>query len=496
MNTTAARSRQWFDVDRKGLAKLMERRGKAFVLHELVQNCLDTEATKVEIQVEALPMSRTLSRISVEDDDAEGFKDLRHAFTLFAESLKKGDPEKRGRFNLGEKYVLALCEEGMIASTKGSVTFSKRGRTVSKVNRRARGSKFSAIIRATAADVRDLEAAAKNLIPPLGKSIWYNGMQLPQRLAVASFETVLPTEIADAEGVLRRSERKCRLEVYECRAGEEAQVYEMGIPVVATQDRWIYNVLQKVPLNADRDNVTPSFLQRVRTAVINFMPHQLSKDDAAQGWVRDGAGSPDITPAAMEKVVELRYGQKRVIADPTDPEGTHRAVAEGYSVIHGGAMSKEEWNNVHRFNIAKPAGQVTPSPKPFSPDGKPLKFIDVQGWTDDMMRVVRYVSDLGARLLGHAPSVKITNDIAWGFGATFDGSMLILNLGRLGHSFFKDGPGAEVDRLLIHEFGHANGCSNHLSEAYHEALCKLGADLTSLAIREPAFFKSHGWRAV
>src|SRR5580765_1522266 len=101
MNTTASRSRQWFDVDREGLAKLMERRGKAFVLHELVQNCLDTEATKIEIQVEALPMSRTLTRISVEDDDPEGFKDLRHAFTLFAESLKKGDPEKRGRFNLG-----------------------------------------------------------------------------------------------------------------------------------------------------------------------------------------------------------------------------------------------------------------------------------------------------------------------------------------------------------------------------------------------------------
>jgi 3-(3-hydroxy-phenyl)propionate hydroxylase len=31
--------------------------------------------------------------------------DLTHAFTLFAESAKKGDAEKRGRFNLGEKLV-------------------------------------------------------------------------------------------------------------------------------------------------------------------------------------------------------------------------------------------------------------------------------------------------------------------------------------------------------------------------------------------------------
>lgn len=487
-------SRQWFDVDRDGLAKLMERRGKAFILHELVQNAWDTDATRVDIGLKSLESSRTLATITVEDDDADGFKDLRHAFTLFAESQKKEDPEKRGRFNLGEKYVLALCEEGLIASTTGSVQFSKHGRKVSRVNRRAAGSKFSAVIRATKADVLEISLAAFRLIPPSGKVTVFNGTPIARREPLERFETTLPTEQADAEGILRRTERKCFVEVHECQPGEEPSVYEMGIPVVSTGDRWHYNVLQKVPLNSDRDNVTPAYLQRLRVEVLNRMADRLTKDDAASYWVRDGAANQDVNHDAMEKVLDLRYGEKRVIADPTDPEGTSRAVAEGYAVIHGGSMSKDEWANVHRHGVAKPAGQVTPSPKPFSPDGKPLTFLPCEDWTDDMMRVVRYATDLGAKLLNSGPVVRITREVSWPFNAAFDGSCLILNLGRLGHSFFEEGPGPDVDRLMIHEFGHTDGCSNHLSDDYHEALCKLGAALTKLALTDPEFFRRHGWR--
>ena len=42
----------------------------------------------------------------------------------------------------------------------------------------------------------------------------------------------------------------------------------------------------------------------------------------------------------------------------------------------------------------------------------------------------------------------------------------------------------EVDRLLIHEFGHQYS-GDHLSEDYHEALCRLGAGLKRLALEKP-----------
>lgn len=50
----------WFDVDRKGLAKLMAGRSKAFVLYELLQNAWDQRVTQVSVTIAALPGRSTL----------------------------------------------------------------------------------------------------------------------------------------------------------------------------------------------------------------------------------------------------------------------------------------------------------------------------------------------------------------------------------------------------------------------------------------------------
>ena len=48
----------------------------------------------------------------------------------------------------------------------------------------------------------------------------------------------------------------------------------------------------------------------------------------------------------------------------------------------------------------------------------------------------------------------------------------------------KKGATEEVDRLLIHEFGH-EASGDHLSEDYHDALCRLGAGMKRLAMEKP-----------
>jgi hypothetical protein len=50
MHMTAATAGNWFDVDRDGLAKLLERRGgpgggKISLIHELISNAWDAEGT-------------------------------------------------------------------------------------------------------------------------------------------------------------------------------------------------------------------------------------------------------------------------------------------------------------------------------------------------------------------------------------------------------------------------------------------------------------------
>ena len=78
---------------------------------------------------------------------------------------------------------------------------------------------------------------------------------------MTTFETVLPTVLADDEGVLRKTTRKTLVSVYEPLDSETPTLYEMGIPVVETGDRYHVDIGQKVPLNMDRDNVTPAYLR-------------------------------------------------------------------------------------------------------------------------------------------------------------------------------------------------------------------------------------------
>jgi hypothetical protein len=131
----------WFDVDRKGLAKLIENRGKVFLLHELLQNALDTGCKNISMVLTPIEGQAACDLI-VCDDHPDGFKDISHAYTLFAESEKKSDPTKRGRFNFGEKIVLALCESACIFSTTQAVAFDPDGKRRTLRRRTAEGSVF------------------------------------------------------------------------------------------------------------------------------------------------------------------------------------------------------------------------------------------------------------------------------------------------------------------------------------------------------------------
>src|SRR5258707_138005 len=153
----------WLEVDLQGLAKLLVKRGKAFALFELIQNSWDTDATEVFVSLKPIPGVPKASLV-VEDDDPHGFQDISHAWTLFAESAKKADASKRGRFNLGEKLVLACCDSAIVSSTSGSVAFDKDGRHALR-SRRERGSRFEATIRMTREEYAAASRALATLIP-------------------------------------------------------------------------------------------------------------------------------------------------------------------------------------------------------------------------------------------------------------------------------------------------------------------------------------------
>jgi hypothetical protein len=345
----------WFEIDKDGLAAILERRGKAFALAELVSNAWDSGTDMVSITMDPLA-NRPAVQVEVEDW-GEGFDDLAHAYTMFARSRRAADAEKRGRFCLGEKLVLACCSQATIVSTGGGIEFDDGTRRKLK-DRRDVGTLFTGIIKMTRAEYDDAVAFLRRMIPPVATTL--DGVEIHRPDSLCRFTTRLPTEIADADGNLRRTMRQCEVEVYD--GSDDGEILEMGVPVVECDMPYRVNVLQKIPLNMDRDNVTPAFLKALQADVLNHMHDRLGSEEACEAWVAEAAADARASTEAVSSVVKQRFGERAVIAVPGDPMANAQAEANGYTVVHGGAMSSGLWANVRKGGSLLPSSRVFPTP--------------------------------------------------------------------------------------------------------------------------------------
>ena len=477
---------QWFSVDKAGLGFQAEEAGKGRLVGELIQNALDEPGvTKIDVKLAMVP-GQALAELTVEDDSEEGFKDLSHAYTLFATSNKRGNPEQRGQFNLGEKLVLAVCTRASITTTKGAVIFdADQGRTEQPDQKRERGSIFQGRIRMTADEYTQVCDYLRSLLLPDGIAVTFNGDRLMPRMPIQTFEASLETQIADSKGVMRPTTRKTVVSLYEPLPGEVAHLYEMGLPIVDSSDKWHVNVHQKVPLNKDRNNVPPRFLKAVRTIVLNEMLNSLTEDDANADWVRQASSDPNCSEEAIKKVLSLRFGDKFAGFDPNDKEAGKNFVAQGGTLVYGPMLSPQEWANAKKAGAIEPASKICPTPKPYGKeaDGKNVTIIPPDKWTPGMKSVADYAVFLGQELMQVPVTVTFVNTTN-AFLACYAPGELHFNLFRLSHAWFEGGITEEVDRLVIHEFGHQYS-GDHLSEQYHDALCLLGAKLKKLALAKP-----------
>jgi len=477
--------RGYFEVDRTGLAKILERKGKNFIIFEIIQNAWDQNVTTVDVTFEWIK-PRQAVRLVVTDDDPEGFQNLTHAYTLFAESSKKDDPTLRGVYNLGEKLVIACAVEAEILTTSGGIRFTKNGARKTLSKKTQKGSVFSAVIRITGTEYDKVCKSVKMLIPPRGIVTRFNEQVLKADAPVTSFEARLPTRIADKDGYIRNTMRKTQVDVYEVKKNETAFLYELGIPVVETGDTYHVDIQQKVPLNMDRDNVTPAYLKTVRTFVFNNTYDLLKESDVNKAWAREALSDKACKDDAVTRSLDLRFGKRRVIYDPSDPEANKKAVSEGYKVVYGSQFSKNAWDNIKRTGATLPAGQVTPA--------KPQGFTDaaIIEPTAQMNRVIRFSKTLAKKLMGvnlRTTVLEAKTTMSADYRSSRKEAHLRFNLTILGQSFFDDFPNnlKEVVNLLIHEFGHEY-CNNHLSAQYYVALTNLGARSTLLAVNEPEVF--------
>ncbi len=215
-------SASWFDVDKKGMRQLHEKEPKTFIIRELIQNAFDENITKCELQME---WQTGIATIIVEDDCPEGFKDISDAFTLFKHTSKREDVSKRGRFNLGEKQVISICEFAMVKTTKGVVSFDEKGRHYSTRAKRAAGSQITLVVKMKKSEFDECIAYCKSIYVPKNISfvvdVYGTKEELVYHTPHKKFTTQLPTEIQDEEGNFKKTARKTDVYVYKTDSAEK-----------------------------------------------------------------------------------------------------------------------------------------------------------------------------------------------------------------------------------------------------------------------------------
>lgn len=492
----------WVTVNLEGLANTLSELDRFRIIWELVQNAMDTDGAK-NIRVKLMKPRYSYSHLEVEDDDPKGFTDLRFGYELFADTPKRDDPTKAGRFTEGEKKFLALCKEASIVSTTGSVYFErlngKENRRMGTKKREA-GTLVTGEFEMTPLQYEAACSMLSMLVPHDGIRLTLeteDGSQnIEQREAIRSFKATLLTEFADkTTRKMTRKARETEIRLYELKDNETAHVYELGIPVVEIDCKWHIDVRQRIPLNSDRDNVTPAYKEALLGLVLNEAHDLLSKKDAEQDWVHTGLGSEEIDKEAFEDLKTKIHGEKTLIANPLDPESVSRGVSEGFNVIYPNSLSAGERENNKRYGTMQLSSMMFPTPKPYSddPNAPMVEVVPEEKWSAGMKLIHELTVKLAQRLMKCDLDVRYVNT-SNGFGACFGtgilGAQMDYNIRRLGRGFFDHGANEETLSLIIHEFAHYYE-RNHLSDKYYEACTDLGARLTLLALNDPKFFEKY-----
>jgi hypothetical protein len=483
-----------FEVDIKGFRQTLVDDAPR-ILCEPISNAFDTEATEVTV---SFSWTNGQATYFVKDNDLEGFTNLADAWTLFAPSTRSGDAHKRGRFGYGEKEFIAICYPGEveIRSTMGTVYFKGNERTRSG-KKMTSGSTVMARFRLTKAEADAFADRLASILVPEGLNfslmVDIPGHRLAApaeaRKPLKTVTATLATVNVDDDGNLRPTRRSTTVDIVEVLPHETPTIYELGMPVVAHDGRFHVNVHQKVPLNKDRDNVPPAYLRSLRELVLNNTYEFLSVTDAKSAWVTEAL--PKASSEALQTVVHAIHGKNAVIADPSNPEATKKAVEEGRVVVHGRQFTPETWKAIKANNIMRPAGQVIATNPVSSPDGKPP--IPVDKWTPRMHQLAAYAKAVSLHLIGREGDVEFqslalvpqNNGASRRIPAWYGSShTLTINLGVLGKHWPDKVSQEDLDSLLIHEFSHSRA-SDHYSEDFHETCCAFGAKLRSFKTTWP-----------
>lgn len=304
------------------------------LVSELVQNSWDEKATECRVDVEHRK-DGTLVRVS--DNNPDGFKDLRHAYTLFASTAKRSDPTKRGRFNLGEKLVFARAISAKVITTTGTICFDEASGRTHSDKRSATGSIVEALFPKWGTEEAAYALSFLTwLYPPKGISYYVGGVLVPHVEPFKTRACTLPTDCLETvagQSVMKRTKRKTEIHFLPLRDRcDTAYLFEMGIPVCPIEGKYDADVQQKVPLDKDRTMVPEAYLQDIYAEMLMALGQEIAPDSISSASMRMALEDTRTDPETAALLLKRCYGDRAVLQSH-DPDSDQQAVRAGATLV-------------------------------------------------------------------------------------------------------------------------------------------------------------------
>jgi hypothetical protein len=436
--------KKWFEVDIEGMREFHGSRQGWQLAKELVANSFDEETSFCDFQ---LTHNGKTAHLVVEDD-GPGFRNINDAYTILGSTYKRSRPDLRGRFNLGEKELIAVSNSAVVETVGKRVVFAAMGERREEPTNRKRGTRIELDLPWSNKKVEETITRMKRVLPPKGITYRVNGNTVPYREPCKEFEATLETVLLE-RGFMRKSMRKTWVHLHKPAFGDRPMLFELGIPVQAIGCAYHIDVKQKIPMNPNRDAVKAQFLKDLYAETLNHTIDEIPEEKIAQEWARQAIEDSRTTPEVVKKAVVKRFGEKIVLWS-SDTQANEKALESGYELVKPKELSPIERERFVEVAGIKHASDLFPNDSEKEKKSKPVEP------TPAMQVIAEYTKRIAPHIIGREIQVRFYSLFGEGVAASFNraSETLSFNVASLGYEWFEQGISSETTALILHELAH------------------------------------------
>lgn len=334
----------WIDVSLEGFAQQNAARPIEHLVKELLQNSLDSiESGEGHINLNTIPSENKDFTWIVCTDNGVGIKNIENIRTVFWTS-KQDSHLKRGRMGRGFKELLCLSQEVKVKSLnklahfkiepdnkrtleiKENISSPKDSDSLTSKSKQAdtkspsdtSGTSVSMLLKLNQVETSDkLKNYFQKILLPANCTLNVEGIEILPQTPTYTIDATLTTESFE-EGKWIKPQRKTQIEIYRTQKTDpHGFVFEMGIPICPVEWDLPYhvNILQRVPMNPNRDAVMSGYISKIHKSCLGTLIQEMDSEQARATWVGEaalGSQNSDLQRTVLEKA----FGQNLARAVP------------------------------------------------------------------------------------------------------------------------------------------------------------------------------------